>query len=58
MSTGADYVVPEGNKLYVWQRTKGYMVTENERSFNNVALPEAEFPLLVPLWKLRKSIWV
>lgn len=45
MSTGADYVVPEGNKLYVWQRTKGYMVTENERSFNPTwRFPKADFP--------------
>ncbi|WP_423859010.1 MSCRAMM family protein [Alloscardovia omnicolens] len=45
MSTGADYVVPEGSKLYVWQRTKGYMVTENERSFNPTwRFPKADFP--------------
>ena len=45
MSTGADYVVPEGSKLYVWQRTKGYMVTENDRSFNPTwRFPKADFP--------------
>lgn len=45
MSTGADYVVPEGSKLYVWQRTKGYMVTENGRSFNPTwRFPKADFP--------------
>ena len=45
MSTGADYVVPEGSKLYVWQRSKAYVVTENDRSFNPTwRFPKADFP--------------
>lgn len=45
MSTGADYVVPEGSKLYVWQRSKAYVVTENGRSFNPTwRFPKADFP--------------
>ena len=45
MSTGADYVVPEGNKLYVWRRSKAYVVTENGRSFNPTwRFPKADFP--------------
>lgn len=45
MSTGADYVVPEGSKLYVWQCSKAYVVTENDRSFNPTwRFPKADFP--------------
>lgn len=45
MSTGADYVVPEGSKLYVWQRSKAYVVTEKDRSFNPTwRFPKADFP--------------
>lgn len=46
MSTGADYVVPAGQKLYVWQRQKAYTVTEFDRAFNPMwRFPKKDFPI-------------
>ncbi|WP_018142963.1 SpaA isopeptide-forming pilin-related protein [Alloscardovia criceti] len=45
LSTGEDYVVPDGQKLYVWQRTNSYTNTDVNRGFNPMwRFPSDKFP--------------